>query len=128
MRPNHLILLALGFAFAADAQTVQKCVSRSGQARYQSTPCEQGMKTAEVWDAVPETIATPAVTASGERRRASRQRGTSRRRTHASYPSESTDACAQARAYRDEGERRAGLSRNYELLSALQRRVYDACR
>ncbi|WP_456952813.1 hypothetical protein [Lysobacter sp. HA35] len=38
------------------------------------------------------------------------------------------DDCAQARDYRDAVERRAGLSRNYDLLSALQERVYRACR
>ena len=128
MRATRLTFLTLVLAFAADAQTVQKCVSRSGQARYQSAPCERGMKTAEVWDAVPETVAPPAVTASGARRHSSSRRRAPGRRTYASYASESADACAQARAYRDEGERRAGLSRNYELLSALQRRVYDACR
>ena len=41
---------------------------------------------------------------------------------------EPRDECREAKARRDETERRVGLSRTYELLSAMQREVFDACR
>jgi hypothetical protein len=129
MRHLPALLLALGLALPAHAQTVQKCVSRDGQARYQSEPCARGSRTAEVWDAAPDPVETsPAAS-----RRATPRARTARQprrgvrvanRQLASAP----DSCEQARAYRDEAERRAGLARNYDLLSTLQRRVYDACR
>ena len=120
-------LLSLS-AGAAGAQTVQKCVSREGNARFQSAPCARGERTAEVWDATPETEgANPRTTRSGATRR-TRRTAEPRRVADARAAVQTGDACADARAYRDLAERRAGLSRNYDLLSTLQRRVFEACR
>ena len=131
MRQAVILLFALFALPCAQAQTVQKCVARDGQARYQSGPCERGMRTAEAWDAVPEPEPVRSVRAVPDYapRRARRSRRpfrVSRARLDASIPA--TESCEQARAYRDDAERRAGLARNYELLSTLQRRVYDACK
>lgn len=121
------IVLVLLAAAAAHAQTVQKCVGRGGQVRYQSAPCARGERTTETWEAVPEP--EPEVS---PRRAAPTRRGAGRTRRGsraiAAFTAVNRDACADARAYRDEAERRAGLSRNYELLSTVQRRVFDACR
>jgi hypothetical protein len=129
MRFPFVLLLLLACSSAVRAQTVQKCVARNGQARYQSEPCAKGLRTAEVWDAVPD----PVIPAASVRPAASPKRGRGGRsgraqRTYATERNASPADCAQARAYRDQAERRAGLARNYELLSTLQRRVYDACR
>lgn len=125
-----VVALVLAFAGAAGAQTVQKCVARGGHARYQSAPCARGERTAEVWDATPEPVPVPvaARTARAGRTRASRGAARSPRSESVRTAVQTTDACADARAYRDLAERRAGLARNYELLSTLQRRVFDACR
>ncbi|AXK71794.1 hypothetical protein DWG18_05495 [Lysobacter sp. TY2-98] len=122
------LLLALGVG-ATQAQTVQKCVGRDGHARYQSEPCARGERTAEIWDATPDPV-TPANDGPRPRTRAStRTRASSRRSARTTVAAlESRDSCADARAYRDAVERRAGLQRNYALLTTLQDRVYEACR
>ena len=127
MRYIAALLLVLALPSLAAAQTVQKCVGRGGQARYQSEPCPRGMRTAEVWDAVPDPVAAPPSPERVAKARSHRVRAR-RARTVQQQVASFADACEQARAYRDEAERRAGLSRNYDLLSTLQRRVYDACR
>lgn len=120
-----MVVFAALLAGAAPAQTVRKCVGRDGGARYQTEPCRRGDRTAGTWDAVAE----PAVVRSVPQRRsgpvAAARTRPRRRPVRQAAPA---DACADARAYRDDAERRAGLARNYELLSALQRRVFDACR
>lgn len=126
-------LLALLLIVDAQAQTVQKCVARDGHARYQSEPCGRGEKVAEVWDATPEDVPPPRAsrtrrtgrvtsTASGRVRRTAAWQGTR------DVAETGGDACTRARAYRDAAERRAGLARNYDLLSMLQSRVFEACR
>jgi hypothetical protein len=128
MRLLIALLLTAGLAASVHAQTVQKCVSRDGRVRYQSEPCPSGMRTAETYDAAPDpTVPAPVARrarASTARPRVSRRASRGQFRAVAGAP----DACEQARAFRDDTERRVGLARNYELLSALQRRVYDACR
>ncbi|WP_133500071.1 hypothetical protein [Cognatilysobacter terrigena] len=113
----------------ADAQTVQKCITRDGSTRYQSEPCPRGERTAEVWDATPDPVA-PASDEPRPRKRSTRTRSATSRRTARTAVAavDTHNTCADARAYRDAVERRAGLARNYALLSTLQDRVYDACR
>lgn len=132
---NHIaactVALALGLAWAAPAgaQSVQKCQARDGQVRYQSAPCAHGERTLETWEALPDP--EPVRRASSEAARAPRvRRSTSRpRRVRAVAGIEREfDSCAAAKAYRDAVERRVGLARTYELLSALSRQVYDACK
>ena len=128
MRSACLLLLLLALSLSAHAQTVQKCVAPGGAVRYQSEPCGRGMRTAEVWSAEPDAEAPRAAAIPAEPTPKAPPRRTRARRAYAGARGAGRDACAEARAYRDEGERRAGLTRNYELLSALQRKVYDACR
>jgi hypothetical protein len=128
MRPLTTLLLTVTLATSLHAQTVQKCVSRDGRVRYQSEPCPPGTRTVETYDAVPDPT-EPAPVARRARASSGRPRASGRApRLQFRTVASARDACEQARAYRDDTERRAGLSRNYELLSALQRRVYDACR
>lgn len=128
-------MLTLYLPSAASAQTVQKCRSREG-VRFQSAPCGVGERTVEVWDATPAPeVAAPRYASAGETRsvrgRARRHGARRSRRTSLAMLSGTVPqgrSCADARAYRDAMERRAGLDRNYDLLSALQRPVFDACR
>ncbi|MGY3264841.1 hypothetical protein ACVWZN_000914 [Lysobacter sp. HA35] len=123
-----LAVTMLCAATAANAQTVQKCVTRDGHERYQSEPCAHGERTAEIWDATPDPVA-PASDEPRPRTRATTRKRSTRRSARTTVAMTDThDDCAQARDYRDAVERRAGLSRNYDLLSALQERVYRACR
>lgn len=121
-------------ATACAAQTVQKCVARNGHARYQSAPCGPGERTAEVWDATPDPVPETDDDLVRVRPRRAGSRSTARRASSRAAALErrlaqaTDDRCERARAYRDAVERRAGLDRDYDLLSALQRRVYDACR
>ena len=117
-------------AGSACAQTVQKCVSPDGRARYQSAPCAAHERVAGTWDAAPDPPLEPVPAARSrplDRPRIARPRSTrgpARTARQVSPP----DACAQARRERDDGERRAGLKRTYALLSSLQARGFEACR
>lgn len=125
-----LLAAAVSAAGPACAQTVQKCVSPDGRARYQSAPCAAHERVAGTWDATPELPREPAPVARARPPDpASIARARSRRAHSRTVPEASPpDACAQARRERDEGERRAGLKRAYALLSSLQARVFEACR
>ena len=128
------VLLVVWWGAAdANAQTVQKCVARNGHVRYQSEPCARGDRVAEVWDAEPDPTARADAAprrsaARGGRSRVALRRTPSARQLQRELVRQSDDRCAQARAYRDAVERHAGLDRDYDLLSTLQRRVFDACR
>lgn len=115
---------------SSTAQTVQKCGARNGQVHYQSAPCATSERMLEQWDATPDPVMPPQAA-----RRAPAERRSTHRRTSSGSRSRSLavaaghgETCAEAKAYRDGVERRAGLARNFDLLAMLQRRVFDACR
>ena len=116
------------------AQTVQKCLDAQGGVRYQSLPCGRGDRTLASWDAVPdETVPArrDVGRASGRSGGEGSKRATRSRRpasSAASLHAPRVHTCDQAKAYRDAVERQVGLARTYELLTALSRHVYDACR
>lgn len=122
------IVLLLAVSTAQAATTIHKCALPGGRVVYQGHPCSDGLRTLARWDApvdatpgpLPDTAAKPA-------KRARRSTRASGRRASAARAL-SADPCAAAKERRDAIERRVGLSRTYELLSALQRDVYDACR
>lgn len=121
---------ALSVAAQAATVTVHKCRTVAGNVLYQSTPCAPGERTLAAWDAPPDP---PVPRASKPRSMESRSGAERRSRARVSYRAReravaSVDACAAAKARRDEIERRVGLARTYELLSALNREVFDACR
>lgn len=133
-RPVGPLVAALILALACPesrAQSVQKCEDRAGRVRYQSAPCGRGERTLETWEAVPDPEPVRRMAATVEREpRASRSgsRRARRPRARAHVAERSFDSCSEAKAYRDAVERRVGLDRTYELLSALSRQVYDACK
>ena len=128
-----MLVIVMMLSCDVAAQTVQKCVARDGHVRYQSEPCARGERVAEVWDATPDEVPAPEPSSgSGRRKRqspsASTRRASTRRATYVASAGHSPDSCEQARAWRDAAERRAGLRRNYDLLSTLDARVFEACR
>lgn len=121
----HLLLVA---AAPAGATSVHKCGLADGRIVYQSGECGRGERMLARWDAVPD----PPSAQSPRSRTASPERparsGSSVRRRSTRSSAAAVDACGEAKQRRDAAERRAGLSRTYDFLSALQRDVYDACK
>ncbi|MFZ5656417.1 MAG: DUF4124 domain-containing protein [Pseudomonadota bacterium] len=117
----------VGALSPAGAQTVQKCRAADGTVRYQSAACAPGERVLATWDAEPDpampaaapSVPTRAESTAPRRRRPAYRRAASR---------VDVDPCRAAKERRDAIERRVGLARTYELLSALQRDVYEACR
>lgn len=108
------------------AATVQKCRRPDGSVAYQSAACAPGDRTLATWDAAPDPVlrvpharrpARDAVPRTVHARRAVRR-----------AQRVEVDPCRAARERRDAIEREVGLARTYDLLSALQRDVYEACR
>lgn len=123
-----VIVLLLAMATPAAATAVHKCRLVDGRIVYQSAGCAPGERTLATWEAVadPPQAQAPQPRAASTRG-PTRARGPARRRSGAAVAAR-VDSCAAAKERRDAIERRVGLSRTYELLSALQREVYDACR
>lgn len=116
-----LLMLALP---AWASTPVHKCGLPDGRTVYQSAECARGQRTLARWRAAPDPVL--AATARPRRPASTSQReARARGRAHAAVGS---DPCRDARERRDAIEREAGLSRTYDLLSALQRDVYEACR
>ena len=115
-------------AGANAAATIHKSRGPDGRVPYQGYACDPGARTLERWDAPPDPVVAVAPRSSpASTRRRARMTSTSRRRISAPASSGS-DTCAAAKERRDAIERRVGLARTYELLSALQRDVYEACK
>lgn len=115
------------FATSAHAHAVYKCVARGNAVSFQDEPCGPGETTAAVRGftpapEVPEAIPVPA------RRAATRTRERRTSRATRREVSAARDACAEARARRDDWERRVGLKRTYDQLRHWNDTVSRACR
>lgn len=137
MRRFATLLLLCLLPAVAGAHTVYKCVARGGAVSYQSEPCVAAT-TARTWDATPEP---PPDAAELQRREQAYRNGL----TESRYLSRlaGTDRPGRARAYsiriggrdceaaRARRERKlaaAGMDRDYDLVSALNTAVHDACK
>jgi hypothetical protein len=121
------IAIALAVAAPALAATrIHACLRHDGGVVYQDEACDTGQRLLRAWTTPPDPAVLPSTPGasrpSGSRRRAR----TAARRASRTVPA--SDPCREAKERRDAIERRVGLARTYELLSALQRDVYDACR
>lgn len=126
-----VFVAALALPAQATAVKVHKCRTVAGNVLYQSSPCAPGERTLAAWEApadppIPAAAKRRATEALSRPERRGRSRGSYRSRQVA--VASAIDGCAAAKARRDEIERRVGLARTYELLSALNREVYDACK
>ncbi|KQZ57821.1 MULTISPECIES: DUF4124 domain-containing protein [unclassified Lysobacter] len=131
-----LLLLCL-LPAAAGAHNVYKCVARTGAVSYQSAPCAAAT-TARIWDATPEPPPDSVelqrreqAYRSGltESRYLSRLAGTDRPGRARAYSIRlGGHGCEAARARRERKLAAAGMDRDYDLVSALNTAVFDACK
>lgn len=131
----------------ADAQTLYKCASRTGNS-YQQSPCAAASRTVETMVTVPEPRPSAAQLAERSRKaeqdRAesaflSRLAGTdqatmsyrapryARASTRVSLRTSRNDDCKVAKAMRKATLKAVGLDRNFDLLRRLDDAVSDAC-
>lgn len=116
------------------ASAIHICVDRSGAVSYQSAPCGTGQRTREVRTFRP-TAVDPQLF--GRTREIEREMD---RRNHASRVSSASrgsagrsraaapNPCQVAKDQRKRELARAGLKRNFDLLSRLDGAVWDACK
>ena len=110
------------------ATPVHKCGLPDGRTVYQSAECARGHRTLARWHAAPDPVVANGTRSARSARAVASTRAAPRHRRRAGDGAPPRDPCRDARARRDAIEREAGLSRTYDLLSALQREVYEACR
>jgi len=144
-----VVIACIAAAFqpgTANAQTLYKCASRTGNS-YQQAPCAASSRTIESMDIAPEPPPSAAQLAQRQRK-AEQDRAESAFLSHlagtdqlpASYrPAHyaasprvtrsrmSNDACKGAKAARKSTLQAVGLSRTYDLLRRLDEEVSTAC-
>lgn len=116
------------------ASAIHICVDRSGVVSYQSAPCGTGQRTREVRTFRPTAVDPQLL---GRTREIDREMD---RRNHASRVSSASrgsagrsraaapNPCLVAKDQRKRELARAGLKRNFDLLSRLDGAVWDACK
>lgn len=131
------IALACGLAGLSEAvaQVVYRCVEKGKPVSLQSHPCEGAARATATRAYVPERAPTANELAW---RRYRTEQEMALRNARPSQPVAPAgagavlpaggDACARAKAERDDWERRVGLSRDLDSLRAWQERVQRACR
>lgn len=123
-----LLLAAAAPALASTSAStrVHACRGVDGAVAYQDAPCARSQRLLREWIAPPDPVVPrpPRQRA----RESAPQRSLRTPSVRGARVAKSSDPCREARERRDATERRVGLARTYELLSALQREVYDACR
>lgn len=127
MRQRCLIFLVFAFAMPAFGGELYRCVAVNGAVSYQDAPCASG-------SALSRTIQVEAEDAPDEEPRSKGAKTAKPGKINAA-PRAKSDArsrqrasCAKAREARDVALERMGLNRTFEQLSALDRRVGDACK
>lgn len=139
--PLHLLglLVVVTAAPMAGAQTIYTCVDAKGHKTFQNSPCPVGTRVdrARDYDEVPVDPRLEAQTRQTQREMDARNRAASQGAvtTQVFVAPRGEDArdrqrrlCAEARAYRERELERVGLRRTYDLLSRLDRMVFDACK
>ncbi|TCZ87732.1 hypothetical protein [Lysobacter sp. N42] len=132
-----LLSIALACSLAgpreAAAQVVYRCVEKGKPVSLQSHPCEGAARATATRAYVPERAPTANELAWRHYRTEREMALRNARLRQPVAPAGAVlpaggDACAQAKADRDDWERRAGLSRDLDSLRAWQERVQRACR
>ncbi|MFL6592243.1 MAG: DUF4124 domain-containing protein [Luteimonas sp.] len=138
-------IAALLLADSVSAQTLYKCIARTGTS-YQQAPCPAGARTGRTIETAPEPPPTSeelaerarkALQDRAESEHLSRMAGTDRmvaatrrseaRQAGATQGTRHHDRCDSAKTHRQRALDRAGLSRTFDLLSTLDAEVAAAC-
>lgn len=133
------LLVVLSTGPLAYAQTIYTCVDAKGHKTYQNSPCPVGTRIdrARDYDEAPVDPRLEAQTRQTQREMDARTRAANQGAvtTQVVVAPRGEDArdrqrrlCAEARAYRERELERVGLRRTYDLLSRLDRMVFDACK
>ena len=133
------LVVALSAAPLAGAQTIYTCVDAKGHKTFQNAPCPVGTRVdrARDYDEAPVDPRLAAQTRQTQREMDARNRAANQEvvTTQVVVAPRGEDArdrqrrlCAEARAYRERELERVGLRRTYDLLSRLDRMVFDACK
>lgn len=125
------LLVLLGLAWPAFAQSVHKCADGRGGHSYQSQPCAGG-EALRTWDIT--VYDTPAAPAAREKPRAPRrtlppatQRDATAPRRPAARRDDQHVRCLAARASRADALQKLGNQRRYDDLRRLNERVSAVC-
>ncbi|QNN46806.1 hypothetical protein H9L17_01070 [Thermomonas brevis] len=131
------LLFAIGILLVAivpstRAESLYRCVGRSGAVSYQSQACSETQRL----DRIVEYRADPIPSRDSRQPRFETRRQPSRlairnprqRVAHGSVAVTSNSRCRASKAKREADLRRLGLSRTYEQLSRLDAPVREACR
>ncbi|HWS78238.1 MAG TPA: hypothetical protein VN205_07665 [Thermomonas sp.] len=123
MKRYGMLLVLLGSA--AHAGQLHRCVGPDRSVSYQSVACAAGHRTDRTIAFTPDPVAPVAAQV---RRVAKPMRPTMRQRPRReSARAPRVDACAQAKAKREQALSRLGLQRTYDQLSRLDWAVRAAC-
>lgn len=126
-------MTAAPLAGASDG-VLYTCVNAKGHRTYQNAPCPQGSETQAVRPYLdPGWNPQAAAKVEADRQAVERRRRSTGGDYSLGWPEErrrdpKVDRCRVAKAHREAVLEAAGLSRTYELLSRLDREVYDACK
>jgi hypothetical protein len=128
--------LTLACACGAQADTIYRCKAANGKVSIQSAPCASGHASeAKTYHAPAYSEAAArrlrqleAAQADARRKDASTGARQGRGWSGPTASQQRAAGCAQAKANRDLVLRNAGMSRNFDLLRALDESVHRACR
>lgn len=129
---SFLLSLACLAGDAPVTADIHVCIDAGGHVAYQSMPCADGQRTRAVRSYRAQAV-DPALVARSreiEREMDQRNRGASTVRTLRTSGSakRAPDPCKAAKAKRKATLDRVGLKRTYDLLSQLDREVWEVCK
>jgi hypothetical protein len=129
---SFLLSLACLAGDAPVTADIHVCIDAGGHVAYQSMPCADGQRTRAVRNYRSQAVdpALVARTREIEREMDQRNRGASTARTLRTSGSakRAPDPCKAAKARRKATLDRVGLKRTYDLLSQLDREVWEVCK
>ncbi|HZH44203.1 MAG TPA: DUF4124 domain-containing protein [Lysobacter sp.] len=126
-----IVMLLLAAAGVCQAGEVYRCVGKGGRVSLQSEPCPADSRVDRITSYVPDPEPSPQERLRRieqemeQRRQVEHRRAAVARRIPARPP---PSACELAKAERESVLKAVGLRRTFDLLSALDRKVYDACK
>ena len=128
MRHRACVLVACLLAAPVSAAELYRCVAENGSVSYQDAACDGGSVLSKTIPVRVDAAPAEAKSAKAKSSRAKARAAESPRSMGANARKQRRAACEQARKARDATLARAGLSRTFEQLRALDDGVYEACK